>query len=123
MDEKVGYAWEARMSKTQTLPIVALTTSEREYIRRELGMFFSTLPTVVAGFQLKTYHGGAEAEAEDLAGCQGASETGADALDAGQGLPWLFFTEAGQAALRAMMTDRRFADPTRFAHVREELGI
>jgi len=40
--------------------------------------------------------------------------------------PWpprLFFDEAGLAALRAMMADRRFADPKTFAHVRQELGI
>ena len=40
--------------------------------------------------------------------------------------PWpprLFFTEAGLAALRAMMADRRFANPKTFAHVRQELGI
>jgi 2-hydroxychromene-2-carboxylate isomerase len=35
----------------------------------------------------------------------------------------LFFTEAGLAALRAMMRDRRLADPERSAHIRVELGI
>jgi hypothetical protein len=34
---------------------------ERDYIRRELDMFFSTLPTVAAGFHLKTWRGGPEA--------------------------------------------------------------
>ena len=38
-------------------------------------------------------------------------------------LPRLVFTETGIAALRAMMNDRRFADPKKFAHVRQELGI
>jgi hypothetical protein len=40
--------------------------------------------------------------------------------------PWpprLFFTEAGLAALRAMMADRRLANPKTFAHVRQGLGI
>jgi hypothetical protein len=32
-------------------------------------------------------------------------------------------TEAGLTALREMMTDPRLADPKRFAHVRQELGI
>jgi hypothetical protein len=27
------------------------------------------------------------------------------------------------SALRAMMTDRRFADPAKFAHIRQELSI
>ena len=44
-------------------------------------------------------------------------------LDAGERLPRLFFTETGLAMLRAMMADRRFADPEKFAHVRQELGI
>ena len=30
------------------------TPAERDYVRRELSMFFSTLPTVAEGFTLKT---------------------------------------------------------------------
>ena len=40
--------------------------------------------------------------------------------------PWpprLFFSEAGLLALRAMMADRRWANPVTFAHVRRDLGI
>jgi hypothetical protein len=44
-------------------------------------------------------------------------------LDTEEHLPRLFFTETGLAMLRAMMADRRFADPEKFAHVRQELGI
>ena len=44
-------------------------------------------------------------------------------LDTRQHLPRLFFTEAGIAALRRMMVDRRLADAKKFAHVRRELGI
>jgi hypothetical protein len=44
-------------------------------------------------------------------------------LDTSGRLPRLFFTDAGLAELRTMMTDRRFADPKKFAHVRQELGI
>jgi 2-hydroxychromene-2-carboxylate isomerase len=44
-------------------------------------------------------------------------------LDVSGPLPRLFFTEAGLTALRAMMMDRRLADPKKFAHVRQELGI
>ena len=35
----------------------------------------------------------------------------------------MFFTDAGLEELRAMMGDRRLADPVKFAHVRAELGI
>ena len=44
-------------------------------------------------------------------------------LDVTSRWPRLFFTDAGIEALRAMMADTRLADPTRFAHVRRELGI
>ena len=37
--------------------------------------------------------------------------------------PRLFFTERGLAALRTMMADARLANPAKFAHVRQELGI
>jgi hypothetical protein len=41
------------MSKMVTAA-TRLTPGEREYVRRELDMFFSTYPTVAEGFQLKT---------------------------------------------------------------------
>jgi hypothetical protein len=39
------------MAKMQTAPAAGFTPGERDYIRRELDMFFSTLPTVAEGFQ------------------------------------------------------------------------
>ena len=44
-------------------------------------------------------------------------------LDTSQSIPRLFFTQTGLTELRMMMRDRRFADPIKFAHVRQELGI
>jgi hypothetical protein len=38
-------------------------------------------------------------------------------------LPRLFFTETGLIELRTMMMDRRLADPKKFGHIRQELGI
>jgi hypothetical protein len=45
------------MDMTQiTTPMIAgFTSGEREYIRRELNQFFSTLPTVADGFLLKIW--------------------------------------------------------------------
>ena len=37
--------------------------------------------------------------------------------------PRAFFTEAGLAALRQLVLDRRTMDPERFAHLRIELGL
>jgi hypothetical protein len=44
-------------------------------------------------------------------------------FDIEQRPPRLYFTAAGLAVLRAMMADRRLADPARFAHIWQELGI
>ena len=44
-------------------------------------------------------------------------------LDATTRIPRLFFTAEGLDALRVMMADRRLANPEKFAHVRQELGL
>jgi hypothetical protein len=87
-------------------------------------MIFSTLPTVAEGFMLKTWRGGPEAGKPKLSPvAKGLVERGLMRLDSGQRLPRLVFTEAGLAELRTMMADRRLADPKKFAHIRQELGI
>ena len=37
--------------------------------------------------------------------------------------PRAFFTDAGMAALRQLVMDKRAMDPERFAHLRAELGL
>jgi hypothetical protein len=112
------------MTKTKTVPATSFTPSERDYIRGGLDMFFSTLPTVAEGFQLKTWRGGPQAGQPKLPPvAKGLVDRGLMRLDTSQHLPRLLFTEAGLAELRTMMMDRRFADPKKFAHVRQELGI
>ncbi len=97
---------------------------EREYIRRELDMFFSTFPSVADGFQLKMWRGGPQAGKPKVPPvAQGLIERGLMQLDTSQRMPRVIFTPAGLAELRSMMADRRFADPKTFAHVRQELGI
>jgi hypothetical protein len=112
------------MAKMQTAPAAGFTPGERDYIRRELDMFFSTLPTVAEGFQLKTWRGGPQAGQPKLSPvAKGLVERGLMWIDTTQRLLRLLFTEVGLAELRAMMTDRRLADPKKYAHVRQELGI
>jgi len=102
----------------------ALTPAERDYIRRELDMFFSTLPSVADGFHLKTWRGGPQAGQPKVPqAAAGLVERGLLRLDTSTRWPRLFFTEAGLVALRAMMADARLANPAKFAHVRQELGI
>ena len=112
------------MSTPETTSVASFTAGERAYIRRELDMFFSTLPRVDEGFQLKTWRGGPQAGQPKVPpAAQTLVARGLMRLDAALRPPRLFFTEAGLAALRAMMEDRRIADPAKFAHVRQELGI
>jgi len=112
------------MSKKQRDMVAGFTPGERDYIRRELDRFFSTLPSDAEGFPLKTWRGGPDAGKPKLPPtAKGLVERGLMRLDTGQRLPRLFFTEAGLNTLRTMMSDRRLADPERFAHIRQELGI
>jgi hypothetical protein len=112
------------MTKPQKTLATGFTTVEREYIRRELNMFFSTYPSVAEGFRLKTWRGGPQAGQPKIPPtAKGLLERGLMRLDTGGRLPRLFFTDTGLAELRAMMSDRRLADPVKFAHIRQELGI
>lgn len=100
------------------------TSTEREYIRRELDQFFSTLPTVAEGFQLNTWRGGPKKGQPKLPPpAKSLLERGLMRLDQSRPIPRLFFTETGTVALRQMMADRRLADPVKFAHIRRELEI
>ena len=112
------------MAKLQESPARGFTPGERDYIRRELDMFFSTCPTMAEGFLLKTWRGGPQARQPKVPPvAKGLLERGLMRLDTSQSIPRLFFTQTGLNELRAMMRDRRFADPIKFAHVRQELGI
>ena len=112
------------MSTPETTMPAAFTPGERNYIRRELDRFFSTLPSVAEGFQLRTWRGGTQAGQPKIPlAARGLLDRGLMRLQPTPWPPRLFFTKAGLAALRAMMADRRFANPVTFAHVRQELGI
>jgi hypothetical protein len=112
------------MSETHPGPVVGFSAGERDYIRRELDMFFSTYPTVADGFLLKTWRGGPQAGQPKLPPpAKSLLERGLMRLDSSQRMPRLFFTETGMIELRKMMSERRLADPTKFAHVRQELGL
>ena len=112
------------MSTSNPPPAASFTTGERAYIRSELDMFFSTLPSAADGFMLKLWRSGPLAGQPKVPpAAQGLLDRGLMRLDATLRLPHLFFTKAGLEALRAMMADRRFADPVKFAHIRQELGI
>ena len=100
------------------------SAEERSYVRRELDLVFSTLPTVAEGLRLKVWVTGPSKGLPKVPP-PGRSlvNRGLAEIDDGQRPPRLIFTEGGLQALRTMMANPRLADPARFAHVRRELGI
>lgn len=107
-----------------TTKATTLNPKEREFIRRELDQFFSTFPTVAEGIQIKTWRGGPNAgEPKVPPAAQTMLGRGLFRLDTTSRPPRLFFTDEGLAELRAMMMDKRLADPAKFAHVWAELGL
>jgi hypothetical protein len=79
---------------------------------------------VAEGFHLKSWRGGSQAGQPKLPrAAKSLLDRGLMRLDATSRIPRLFFTEPGLDALRAMMADRRIANPEKFAHVRQELGL
>jgi len=112
------------MRKAMPAATAVFTPGERDYIRRELDQFFSTLPSVADGLQLRTWRGGPHAGQPKVpAVAQGLLVRGLVRLEPAPWPPRLYFTDTGLAALRAMMADGRLAHPKTFAHVRRELGI
>jgi len=112
------------MTTFDNAAIPGLTPAERQYIRRELDQFFSTLPSVADGFQVRTWRGGPQKGQPKLPPpARALVDRGLMRVDQSSSIPRLFFTGSGIVALRQMMADRRFADPVKFAHVRWELGI
>ena len=84
-----------------------LSAREREYIRRELDMFFSSLPSVAEEFMIRTWSTGPQAGQPKVP--QVAADLIARELlrldSTERRRPRLFFTEQGLVALRAMMAD------------------
>jgi hypothetical protein len=111
------------MPRANPAPPDYFNAAERAYIRRELDEVLATLPAAVDGFLVRTRKTGPNA------GDPKIPPAGQSLLDRGlmrlerRSSPRLFFTEAGWAALKRMMSDPQQADPKMFAHIRRELGI
>ena len=120
----VGLAYNGRHDGTHNAYPLPLHPQEREYIRRELDMFFGTLPSVAEGFQLRTWRGGPLAGQPKVPPpVRTMVERGLVEIRIGTRVPKVHFSEAGLAALRLLALDRRYMDPQKFAHVRAELGL
>jgi len=107
-------------------PPSPFTAPERDLIRREFGVRFTTYPSIADGILLRTWRAGPQAGQPKLPpAIQSMVHRGLVEVRAGghPRLPRAFFTEAGVDALRQLAQDRRAMDPSRFAHVRRELGL
>ena len=112
------------MTKRTNQTSCPFTPKEREYIRRELDIFFGTLPSVADGFQLRTWRGGPHAGQPKIPPpLRTMVDRGLMEVRMGAPVPKAFFTESGLAALRLLASDRRYMDPQKFAHIRTELGL
>jgi len=85
------------MTKPETNITVEFTSNEWSYIRREPDLFFTTLPTVAEGFQLKTWKTGPQTRQPKLPpAAKSLVERGLMRLDVTSYPPRLFFTEIEQ---------------------------
>jgi hypothetical protein len=101
-------AYNGVMTGRKTPTPCPFTPQEREYIRRELDMFFGTLPSVAEGFQLRTWRGGPLAGQPKVPPpVRTMVERGLVEIMSGTRLPKVQFSEAGLAALRLLVLERR----------------
>ena len=103
---------------------VSFTASERDLIRHEMGMHFGQYPRLADGIFLRTWRGGPQKNQPKI---PPAVRTMMDRelveIRNTERGPRAFFTEAGLQELRGLLLDARYMDPTRFPHLRQELGL
>jgi hypothetical protein len=103
---------------------IPFTAPERELLRRELCRHFGEDPRAADGLFLRTWRGGPQKGAPKLSpAIQSMQARGLVVMQATARGPRAVLTEAGLAALRRLLQDRRAMDPVRFAHLRRELGL
>jgi len=100
------------------------TAPERDLLRREFCRHFSQDPAIADGILLRTWRGGEKRGQPKIPpAVQTMLERGLVEVRTTNQWPRAFFTEAGMAALRQLLMDKRAMDPERFAHLRVELGL
>jgi hypothetical protein len=100
------------------------TAAERDLLRRELCRHFGQDPLIADGLFLRTWRGGERRGQPKIPpAVQTMLDRGLVTLQITPRGPRALFTEAGRTALRQLLLDRRAMDPTRFGHLRHELGL
>jgi hypothetical protein len=106
------------------LPSPPFDARERDFIRREFGVHFSQPSYLADGILLRTWRSGPQRNRpklpEAVPACwhRGLVEV----RPCPRGVRG-FITEAGLAAVRQLVADRRLMNPQDFAHLRLELGL
>jgi hypothetical protein len=110
-------------SRLEPSPIV-FTAAERALIRQEMSQHFGQYPSLADGIFLRTWRGGPQKNEPKIPpAIRSMMDRGLVELRVGARGPRAFFTEAGLRELRQLVLDRRYMDPERFAHLRQELGL
>src|SRR5690242_14247716 len=90
------------------------TTKERDLLRREFCRHFGQDPAIADGIFLRTWRGGKKRGRPKIPpAVQTMLDRGLVELRTTNQWPRAFFTEAGLAALRQLVLDRRAMDPER----------
>jgi hypothetical protein len=112
------------MSHRSKPPQFSFTASERDLIRREMGMHFGQYPSLADGIFLRTWRAGPQKNEPKIpAAVRTMMDRGLVEIRNTERGPRAFFTEAGLEELRGFLLDARYMDPTGFPHLRQELGL
>ena len=99
------------MSRRADRPPSPFTAPERELIRREMGLHFGQYPSLADGLFLRSWRGGPNrGELKVPPAVHSMLERGLVEVRPGQIRFRAVFTEAGLAALRQLLRDRRAMD-------------
>jgi hypothetical protein len=89
-----------------------------------MSQHFGQYPRLADGLLLRRWRGGPHAGEPKLPpAVRSMLERGLVEVRTDRSGPRAYFTGAGLAALRQLLQDRRAMDPSRFAHLRRELGL
>jgi len=103
---------------------IPFTAPQRDLLRRELCRHFGQDPSIADGIFLRIWRTGERRNEPKIPPpVHSMMDRGLMELQTTNTGPRAFFTEAGLAALRQLVLDRRAMDPKRFGHLRAELGL
>lgn len=98
--------------------------SERAWIRHELGAHFGQQSEIRAGFLLKVWKSGPQRGSPRApSAVQSMVDRGLLAIRSVGSGARVYFTDAGLAELKALLSDKPRMPPAKFGHLYRELGL